>query len=439
MAPNPLRTLISLRGHGRDRAALERFRTTHLRRVVRHAYERVPYYRGLFEDAGLRPEDIRTPADLRHVPITTRDTLQQLDTKEIVARGVDADRLLSSSSSGSSGRPITIRRTWIEERLLAAIRIRVFTAFGLQRRDRVVGIRTPRVTKGRDLGPVSRLLAALRPDRWQVVDVALPADEIIARVAALGANVLNGYSGQLALLATEVDAARLRGLGLRFVTAGGEGLFPSQRRSIAEAFGTPLYETYASTEFDILAAQCPESGGDPAGAVYHVMDDGVILELREEGAGAGEVIGTCLHAYAMPLIRYAQGDIVERGGPCPCGSAFSTLRTVQGRTLDLFVLPDDRWIHPYEVFVPIRERCLWIRRFQAIQRSPLDVLLRIEAGRTPTPAELETLRAEFAARFSERAKLEVELVERFDAAPGKFQQYRSLVRSQPARSDDALS
>ncbi len=441
MSPKPLRTLIALRSHGRRREAIDRFREERLRSVLRHAYERVPYYRSLFDGAGIRPEDIASPADLRHVPITTRDTLQQLGAEEIVARGVDPSRLLASSSSGSSGRPITIRRTWAEARLLATIRVRAFRDFGLRSRDTVVGVRTPSVTKHADLGLASRVLATLRRDRWQVVDSGLPAEAIVDRVAALGADVLNGYPGQLALLTTEVDPARLRALGLRFVTAGGEVLYPSQRDQIADAFGVPLYETYASTEFDVLGAQCPHAKSQDGERILHVMDDGVLLDLEGEEADdpSGEVVGTCLHSYAMPLIRYAQGDVALRGGACGCGRAWSTLRTVQGRMLDFFVTPDGAWIHPYEIFVPIRERCPWIRRFQAIQRTASDVTLRVEAARPPTPEEVATARAVFAERFSPRSELTVELVTRFDAGPGKFQQYRSLVRSQPARDDGAVS
>ena len=435
MKPSPLRTLFALRSHGQSRAVIERFRLRRLRHLLAHAYDRVPYYRRLFDAAGMTPADVRSIGDLRHLPVTTRETLQQLDADEILARGVDPKRLLATSSSGSSGRPITIRRTWAEARLLGTIRVRAFRDFGLRPRDRVVGVRTQSVTKRTGLGAGARLLAALRRDRWQAVDAGLPADEILDLVAALGADVLNGYSGQLALLATEADPARLRALAPRFVTAGGEALDPVQRGRIEEAFGVPLYETYASVEFDVLAAQCPAAAGE-GGPYYHVMDDGLVLELGGEGAEGetGEVIGTCLHAWAMPLIRYAQGDVVRRGGACPCGSAWSTLRAIEGRVLDFFVRPDGSWIHPYEIFIPVRERCPWIQRFQAIQRAPAEIALRIEPARAPTKGELDTLRATFAARFSDRATLAVELVERLDAGPGKFQQYRSLARAQPGRA-----
>ena len=56
---------------------LERLQWQNLRRVLHHAYERVAYYRRLFDSAGITPADIRSRADLSLIPITTKETLQQ--------------------------------------------------------------------------------------------------------------------------------------------------------------------------------------------------------------------------------------------------------------------------------------------------------------------------------------------------------------------------
>jgi phenylacetate-CoA ligase len=118
------------------------------------------------------------------------------------------------------------------------------------------------------------------------------------------------------------------------------------RELIEEAFGAPIYDTYASIEFNLLAWQCRQTGG------LHTCDDGVVMEIMD-GARAvregeeGEVVGTDLHSYAMPMIRYRLGDIATKGrSPCPCGQPFSTIRSIRGRTIDCFTLPDGRVMHP---------------------------------------------------------------------------------------------
>jgi phenylacetate-coenzyme A ligase PaaK-like adenylate-forming protein len=79
----------------------------------------------------------------------------------------------------------------------------------------------------------------------------------------------------------------------------------------------------------------------------------MILEvLRDDGRPAlpgeeGEVVGTALHSWIAPLIRFRMGDLVTRGaGPCSCGASNSVLTRVQGRVADRFFLPSGRSIHP---------------------------------------------------------------------------------------------
>jgi len=47
-----------------------------LQLLVQIAYEQVPFYNDLFESRGIKPEDIQSPADLRHLPIVTKDMLR---------------------------------------------------------------------------------------------------------------------------------------------------------------------------------------------------------------------------------------------------------------------------------------------------------------------------------------------------------------------------
>src|SRR5207244_3503572 len=44
--------------------------------MLHHAYETVPFYRQRFDAAGVKPPDIRTPADLQRLPILTRDDIR---------------------------------------------------------------------------------------------------------------------------------------------------------------------------------------------------------------------------------------------------------------------------------------------------------------------------------------------------------------------------
>jgi phenylacetate-coenzyme A ligase PaaK-like adenylate-forming protein len=108
-----------------DREEIRQYQSRQLRALVRHAYERVPYYRRLFDQARLKPDQVRTLDDLARRPPTSRTDLQGLPEQDIVARGFDPEKLVVHRTSGSSGEPLSIRRTWFEDRLLQAYRLRV--------------------------------------------------------------------------------------------------------------------------------------------------------------------------------------------------------------------------------------------------------------------------------------------------------------------------
>ena len=101
----------------RDRRALENFRNRQLRVLLRHACH-VPYYRQLFARAGVEPGAIKSTEDLTAIPISYKRDLQPLTATQSCIAGVDPARLIVRRSSGTTGAPSSIRRSWWEERLL---------------------------------------------------------------------------------------------------------------------------------------------------------------------------------------------------------------------------------------------------------------------------------------------------------------------------------
>jgi phenylacetate-CoA ligase len=58
-------------------AELENYQNEKLARLIRHAYENVPYYSKLFKENGLRPDDVQTTSDLAKIPILTKKTIRE--------------------------------------------------------------------------------------------------------------------------------------------------------------------------------------------------------------------------------------------------------------------------------------------------------------------------------------------------------------------------
>jgi phenylacetate-CoA ligase len=129
-----------IRNQWRSPAELESIQLEKLKALVHHAYHNVTYYRRLFDQSGLKPEDIQSLQDLSKIPLTTRKTLQSLPQQEIIAKGVDLKRCLNLRTSGSTGMPLNIFVDSREVALRWLFYRRMYFANGGRLRDREVKI-----------------------------------------------------------------------------------------------------------------------------------------------------------------------------------------------------------------------------------------------------------------------------------------------------------
>ncbi len=163
------------------------------------------------------------------------------------------------------------------------------------------------------------------------------------------------------------------------INTGGEYLSPELARRLSEAFGCPVQSGYSCTEGGLMAFQCGEGH-------LHVNDDWVILEPVDSagnpvppGVLADKIYITNLASFAQPVIRYEVTDRVRMlSDPCACGSPLTTIE-VEGRTDDMLEFANGVRIPPLSVYVVLKETP-GVVRFQVIQRSDVEVELRLETA-----------------------------------------------------------
>jgi phenylacetate-CoA ligase len=426
-----LHALRLLRSASRiSREALEAYQSEHLRRLVSHAYERVPFYRRRFQEHGVEPRHIRGIEDLHLLPVITRRELQAAEVRDLVARGVDPDRLITNTTSGSTGQPLQVRRTWLEQNLLYLYRQRAFTTLGMRRPDRVMRIGIARHVHPRDSKRVGRALRALGLYQTRVtVHVHLPPEQIAQAYRSFRPHVVHATPSAMLLLSRALAELGHDGHRPRVLIAGGEVLTETDRARIEGEIGAPVRNIYGSFELAILAWECAQT------RQLHTSDDSGIIEVVSKGRAAepgeaGDVVATNLHALAAPFIRYHHGDLATRGAtPCGCGEPFATIAEVRGRSMDYLVLPEGRVLHPYALMRHVMEvGKAWIRQYQLTQERLDRVVLRIAPVGTPPEAELEELRSRFVSSLGPGIDVELQLVSEIPLEPtGKFRVARSLL------------
>ena len=426
---SPLRSLW--RHPQATRNELEALQTRQLRYLLTHAYTTVPYYHRLFKRHGIAPQDIRSVADLTRVPVTAKQDLQLLPVDEVVSCQTNPARLIVRKTSGSTGMPFRIRRTWLEERLLGAFRWRALHDMGLRVRDRHAEIEEVEPVDPHDRQLLHRSFQRMGLYRQQRVHALQAPREIVSQLRRFDPQVITGYSGVLARVAQCMSDADRRALRPRFLVGHSDVLTPHMRWQITSAFSAPVFEIYDSNECNLIAWQCRETGE------LHTCDDTTIVEvITKDGRPAtpgerGEVVLTALHSFAMPFIRFRLGDIVTKGDShCACGQPFATIHSVQGRMFDYFPLSDGRLVHPYEIIAILSEHAPWIREYQLTQKRKDLVVLSLVPASSPSPPEVERLQMAIATFLGQQVVFTTEIVPEIQLEPsGKFRVCRSFVHS----------
>jgi len=312
-----------------------------LRRLVRHAYANVPYYRRLFDSAGIKPDDIRGVEDLPKIPITSKRQFSQLPQEEILAKGMDLSRCRHSRSSGATGTPLSIFHRRKDLTLTNFAFLRAYMAHGFkpwQKRMEFTGSRN--VPKGKSwyeyLGLMRRkvLSDADEPSLW------------ISELQAWRPHAIIGYVMMLKQLAVALREQRTVVPKPTVVFSTSAVLDETTRQLLRSVFQTKVVDIYSSEEGRCIAWECDQCPG------YHINADLLILEILKDGEPApagteGEITITNLHSFAMPFIRYRQGDVGVLAKEQPiCGRGLPLLKRIEGRTDDFIVLACGRKLSP---------------------------------------------------------------------------------------------
>ena len=335
-------------------AELEALQRERLRAFVDSCYKHVPYIQRCFDQAGVRPGEIRQAADLQRLPVLRKADIRRHRTD---LRSTATSRLSPFTTGGSTGEPLIFDLGKRRVASRVACRQRVSRWWGLSLGDPEIALwgspieltRQDRIRGVRDWLFATRLLSAFEMNDARVTEYL----DILERQ---GCRQMFGYPSAVYLLCLTANrqGRNLRNLGIKTVFVTGEVLFPHQRTLISETLQCPVADGYGGRDSGFIAHECPAGG-------MHVLSDAVIVEIldsdgRPVAAGeAGEIVVTDLYSEESPFLRYATGDIgVASAQQCSCGRALPLLERIEGRSNDLVVAPDGRLINALALVYPLR-------------------------------------------------------------------------------------
>jgi phenylacetate-CoA ligase len=411
-----------LRNESRTPAALLLRQTQQLRALVRHAQERVPFYRDLYAARNVLPASVNTLADLQSLAIVDKTMLRAAGAAT-VSLDAPADTVVIDTS-GSSGEPFRFRIDHRYDQWRKAQYLRPYLSAGQRLRDKVLRL-TGRPTRHL---PWFSKIGVLR--EWRIHCAAEPA-RMIEAWQQFRPDVLQGWPSALRSLANHcIETGQPLTPAPRLVFTDSELLLPDTRALLERAFGSSPIDIFGTFESDNIAYQCALRNG------YHVAIDSVILEIVRDGKPVpvgedGELVVTVLRNHMTPFIRYNLKDIGRLSAePCACGLPFPLLAVVQGRVTDLAVLPDGRQCTPQGIFARMNRLSDTVRHYQLRQAASGDFEFLIVPARELSALDRQEITDAVRPSLGE-AKIELRLV---DVIPSDPSGKRRLFISQPPRA-----
>jgi phenylacetate-CoA ligase len=430
---NPLLLLRKLRGNLRlPRAKLEEIQRKKLKDLLNHAYENVPYYRGLFDSNRIKPEDVKVIKDLEKIPVTDKAVLRSMKRADIMAKDVDSRECVEVFTSGSTGMPTHIYFTRKDYEFLDLIYLRSFLENGLRFKYKRAFVLDPHSFETKKCWYHWFGLAT-----YVNISCFLDPKEQVKALIDTKPDFIHGYPSSLKEIAEIVLELEIKEIQPRIISTAAEMLHKKDRVLIASAFGVDIYDRYAARECGNIAWECDRHAG------YHINMDSLIVEFIKDGHSVepgerGDVVITNLHSYAMPFIRYRIGDIaVPSGNACPCGLELPLMEIFEGRDEDFIVLNNGRKISPMAVTGTL-DHISGLKQFRVIQEERDLMVVQIVAGAKysqDVPLKTENLLRELVGG---EMRIEVRMVsEIFKEKSGKIRAVISKV-SNSQKSMDAI-
>lgn len=294
--------------------------------------------RDFYEEEWPNDFEIRTKEDLTKLPLMDSEKFR--DKQSYMNQVVD-ENSISKETSGSTGNPVKIKINEVAYDWLSAVYLRTFILQGYRPGRKITQYwREPEENRtwiGKKIMPVN------------YIDSDNSIEEQIELIEKQDPDVLKYFPQVLIAICKKINADKNLKLNVELVLTYGENITPSMRDYIEETLDAKVKDQYVTTEFGIVAWECPEGG-------YHINEDVLISEILDleqnklSETSNGKIVLTGLVNDSTPLIRYDIGDIVKLSdGSCSCNTSFKRIDSIRGRKENVILNSEGRKIFPDQI------------------------------------------------------------------------------------------
>jgi phenylacetate-CoA ligase len=379
-----------------DKEQIEVYQLRKLQKLVTFSYEHVPYYHRLFDEIGLKPNDIKTLDDIRKVPVLTKKNIRK-EHQYLVADNVNINshKIKIAKTGGTTGMPLEFYKNTQTRDFTWGAYYRWYNWMGIKPGDKKVHLwGAATVLSESKFQSLKRKLIdtldrSITINCYNINDNTLPS--IVKKLIQYKPVILQGYLSAIFQIAKYFKDHNLTLPSLKAISSTTETLLPIYREYIEDAFGVKMYDQYGCGECNSMAFECVAHSG------LHVNEEHCFLEVLDKVGNPcnhepGRVVLTDLDNYAFPFIRYENGDnVVVRSEKCECGRHSRVLHSIVGRTMSVIYLKDGSSVGGYffdHVFQELGyTNFKYFKRFQIYQKKKGDFICRLEKTDKELPQE----------------------------------------------------
>jgi len=322
------------------RKKIQELQLERLQKTVHLVYECVPYYKKKFKELGVKPEDIKTLADIRKLPFTTKDDLRKNAPFGMMATSLE-NCVELHASSGTTGVPVTTCYTWGDLNVWSEVMARCLSMSGLTKKD----ILQNPIPYGTFTGAFGFHYGAQKIGALVIPSGKGQSERQIKLMEYYGTTFLSGvasYAMRLGQVSMEmgIDPKRLK---VRNGLFGAEMFTPGLKKRLMETWDMDVHDIYGLTEMcgPGVSTDCDQHDG------LHFWEDHFLVEcvdpLTLEPVGVeeeGEIVLTTITKEGMPLLRYRTRDIAILYDQvvCSCGRTHVRHSMIKGRSDDMMII-----------------------------------------------------------------------------------------------------
>lgn len=359
-----------------DADTMKLYQLGKLKRLVKHCYDNVPFYRKYMNNLRLTPEDIKSLEQIKLFPIITKEIIQQNYTSFIPDNIKEIKGVKTSQTGGTTGNPLFKRNDANTRSSVWGTYKRYEDWLGHLNTDKTlimmggsiknIGLKGRIISKG-----VSLLENSMSVDIYNTSDETI--DKIIILLSKNKFSYIRSYPQFLFSVAQKLEQKSLS-FKLKSISLTAEPVMPKHRELFKKIFNSEVFDQYGCGEIGGIAYECDRHEG------LHIAEERVIIEINK----LNELIITDLDNYSMPFIRYWNADQAEISEKyCSCGRKSKLIKKIIGRTCDNVVGVNGQILHPSFFWLLIYDSNVAnnknLRKFQIVQNSKTNLLIRLVA------------------------------------------------------------